>query len=59
MYCESVWLPACLAKYSKVIMGELQDAQMSGATHIFFLVEKIVLLILGNKTIVKYDICVP
>ena len=33
--CESVGLPACLAKCSKAIMGELQYAKSSGATSIF------------------------
>ena len=33
--CESLGLPACLAKGSKGIMGELQYSQTSGTTSMF------------------------
>ena len=47
--CKSVGLPACLAKCSKAIMGELQYAQTSGATSIFSIKSEVCiwLLIVG------------
>ena len=44
---ESMWLLACLAKILIAIVSELQDAQTSVSTSIFFYVQTFI----GNRTL--------